>query len=84
MSVRIYVIDKGVPIPPSNTGKARTGRKPLYPFEQMEVNDSVMFTPSLGDTTPRLQSRLANRVRYVNRKSGHQFVTRQVDNGVRV
>ena len=68
-----YVIEKNVPLAQKNGA----GRKPKYPFRQMEVGDSFM-APGGNLKTMQTTTRL------VGLQLGCKFKTRAVEGGVRV
>lgn len=74
-TVAEFVIDKGVPIP-----QAPRGRRPKYPFAQLEVGDSFFVAGESRKIVTNL-SRLAHSHKT---RHGGDFVTRVVDGGARV
>lgn len=74
-SIGAPVIDKGIPIP-----KKAGGRKPVWPFAQMEIGDSFFMA---GDRI-KCQRALANAAQHYQRKTGAVFVTRAMDGGARI
>ncbi len=63
-------IDKNVPIPPI----VRPGRKPKYPFREMEVSDSFFVAGKIANQIVQCATRCRPK----------KFVTRKEKNGVRV
>ena len=67
-----YKIEKEVPVP-KTSGK---GRKPYYPWDDMEVGDSIFFADGGRKHT---QSAYQHGHRY-----GKKFVTKSFEGGVRI
>lgn len=74
-------IDRHVPIVPS---AGKKGRNALYPWAKMERGDSFLVPCTYRKK--HMQSTLSNCGRSFARYNGngHKFVTRQVDDGIRV
>lgn len=69
-------IDSGIPVPASNAG-----RKPKYPFEEMDVGQSFFEAGDSGE----LQKNAISSVSYFRRKHPDmRFTVRRVDGGIRV
>lgn len=69
-------IEKDVPIP---TG--RSGRRPLYPFAEMEVGDSFFIETTSTEESRKRQMRLSDAW---SRHHPKKFTSSAVDGGVRV
>lgn len=67
-----FKIEKGVPL--DNSGR---GRKRKYPFDQLEVDDSILITDAKAKSMSSLASNFS-------RKNGVKLKVRSVDDGVRV
>ena len=80
-------IDKNVPIPESKFGQGGFGRKPKYPFADMEVGDSFLVK-CIRKQRGRVQTRLCNAASIYKRKHDRKtdFTTRASDDegGIRV
>ena len=72
-----FTIEKGVPIPPKPTNG--DGRKPIYPFLQLAIGDSIFVA------CDKHKHRNVKACAYnAGRKHGRKFVVRAVADGVRV
>jgi hypothetical protein len=67
-------IERDVPLPPP----VRRGRKPTWPFAEMEVGDSFVVPASR-----REKARLAA-ANYAHRHRGWKYATRDVPDGYRI
>ena len=77
----MITIDKAVPIPETKkTGKRRS----LYPFENMEVNDSFLVPNPLKLTTLILRNRVNSAAAYHSKIDGMKFTVRDTVEGIRV
>ena len=77
-----YQIERNVPLPAKGSANAA---RTIYPFKQMEVEDSFFVELKEGDNLPALQRRLVAAVTSYRRRNGEgKFVVRQVEDGVRV
>lgn len=69
-------IETGIDLPPANTFQ----RQRKYPFRDMNVGDSILFTPEpLG-----VESKPAKAARVFAYRNGFKFAARTVDGGVRI
>lgn len=68
-------IEKGIPIPTQGRG-----RPSVFPFEAMEVGDSI-FVPVKTD---KEKARAIGRTAMYARKHGVKFKTRTVEGGIRI
>lgn len=75
--MQVYKIEKNLPIPPSGTGR------PKYPLRDMEVGDSF-FVPVPLINTLKFRNRLSSALTYFGKRHSVQFITRSVDDGIRV
>lgn len=77
---KVYKIEKDVPIP-------KRGRKPMYPFGDMDVGDSFVFANPYSRSA---QSRAGCAIRTwmkhspIENVTDRIYITRRVDNTVRV
>jgi hypothetical protein len=80
-----YIIDKGVPLPEDMRGGGT-----IYPFDQLEVSDSIFFPLSASDNAKRMRNRLAQASRTFGKKQEPEwhfvlrFVLENEVSGVRV
>ena len=80
-----YVIDKGVPLPDDMRGGGT-----IYPFDQLEVGDSIFIPLKEGDNGQRLKNRLAQSTRTYGKKQDpeqHYIIRYRLENelsGVRI
>jgi len=80
-----YTIDKGVPLPDDMRGGGT-----IYPFDQLEVGDSIFFPLSASDNAKRMRNRLAQASRTFGKKQEPEwhfvlrFVLENEVSGVRV
>jgi hypothetical protein len=70
-----FKIDKDVPMPAVSAG----GRREIYPWRTMEIGDSFLVT---DDQIP--PKHVSRRAWQASKSTGHKFVTRTMDGGVRV
>lgn len=68
----MYVIEKNVPI------EEKRGRKPKYPFDQMEIGDSFLVIDRKDKNIVRAAAHM------YGRKNTITFKTQTVEQGVRV
>lgn len=73
----MFQIDKNIPIIDRNR---KMGRPAVYPFDDMEVNDSFYVPNVTCKMRHSIQSQMAYRERVHKRK----FISRKIDNGLRV
>ena len=75
----IHEIEKGVDIPTVHS-------RYKYPWEEMEINDSVFIVAENGETLDRLKRRVGPSARYYGKVSGKKFKTllMREEHGVRV
>ena len=80
-----YIIDKGVPLPDDMRGGGT-----IYPFDQLEVGDSIFIPLKEGDNGQRLKNRLAQSTRTYGKKQDpeqHYIIRYRLENelsGVRI
>lgn len=67
-----YKIDKDVPRP-----KSGSGRRLMYPWDKMEVGDSILFEKEKGKSA-------AESAHAYGRKRGQVYQSKAVEGGVRV
>jgi len=77
--MRINKIEKDVKLPEVHS-------KHKYPWDQMEVNDSVLITADKGQSLYDLKRKVGPAARYYGDVTGKKFKTllMREDNGVRV
>lgn len=81
-----YVIDKNVPIPPPGNRRKIAN---YYPFDQMEIDDSILFHQdnysSNRNTWLSEKTKLTGRAHNYGAKSDKKFVTRTITaNSIRI
>lgn len=72
-----YVIEKGIPIPKTNSGRSKGESK--YPFLKMDVGDSVFVKETRANVVGAYTRTLKQR-----NNSTFKFICRTVEGGVRV
>ena len=70
----MYTIEKGIPIPPKHK---REKGKLTYPYDDMEIGDSVLIPD-------KRQGTLQSSIRQAHFRTGYMFTMRTVKGGVRV
>ena len=77
----MITIDKAVPIPDKNkSGK----RKSVYPFNEMELNDSFLVPNPDNLSTIILRNRVNSAAVYHSKIDGMKFTVRDTVEGIRV
>lgn len=86
MTQSIFVIERGLPVPPRMNATTRRGRKREYPFNSLGVGDSFVMTETTTVDKVKLQQRIIASAGTYRRKvaPGTKFTTRQTETGVRV
>jgi hypothetical protein len=76
-----FKIEKGIPAP-CKAENVRAGRKLLYPFADMKVNDSFLVpaTENVRNRADRVKSAAST----YSRKHGIRLATQVVEGGIRV
>ena len=72
----MYQIEAGIPIP-ARTTKGGAGRKPKYPFAELQVGESFLVPGKTAD-------KIGSTVTLARKRTGRNFTVRNVDGGVRI
>ncbi len=75
----VHEIEKGIQMPTVHS-------KFKYPWEKMDINDSVFITAEEGNSLESLKKRVGAAARYYGKVTGKKFkaLLMRADNGVRV
>jgi hypothetical protein len=68
----MYVIEKGIPIPPKQAGRPPQNK---YPFKKMKVGHSFAV-PVNGQGYQKVQSAVSGNASNITKKTGAKFSTR--------